>query len=194
MRGRIHRAPRSPYGAAAAVVLLLGVVVALAAAMSVGAGAEPILHIALGASFALFAAAAFDFRLPRWITVSASAGMGLLAAIFGLQAASDLTHVEPLTYVAFRLLGQQPERVLGYGFLLWCVALAFHDSRGATRVVGVAALAVVAALESYGLVLIATGSAPPAVLKLLYLPVFVWLFLESLKPHAGASEGVDRPR
>ena len=173
---------RSARGMAAMVILLVGVALALAVAILIGKGAEPIIHIALGLSFALLAFAVYDFRLPPWITIAAAIGIGLLAAIFLLQAASDLTHVAPLTYLAFDLLGQRLEKILGYVFLLWCLALVFIDSSGWTRIFGFAVLAVVVVVEGYSLAVAATGGVAPGVLKLLYLPVFVWLVLESLKP------------
>ena len=176
------REMRSARGVAAAIILLVGVALALAVAILIGNGAEPIVHIALGLGFGLLAFAVFDFRLPTWITIAAAIGIGLLAMIFLLQAASDLTHVAPLTYLAFDLLGQRLEKILGYVFLLWCLALVFIDSHGWTRVVGFVVLAVVVVVEGYSLAVAATGGEASAVLKLLYLPVFVWLLLESLKP------------
>jgi hypothetical protein len=186
---QVPGAVQSARGAAAMVVLLAGVAVALAVAILIGEGAEAIIHIVLGLGFALLALAVFDFRLPAWITIAAAIGIALLAAIFLLQAASDLTHAPPLTYLAFDLLGQRLEKILGYVFLLWCLALVGLDSRGWRRGFGFAVLAVVVAVEGYSTATVAGGGEASAALKLLYLPVFGWLLLESLRPSLPAGTG-----
>jgi hypothetical protein len=173
---------RSPRGAAAAVILLGGVALALGVAVLAGDGAEPIVHIALGLCFALLAFAAFDFRLPAWIAVAAAIAFALLAAIFLLQAASDLTGAPQLGYLAYDVLGQRTEKILGYAFPLWCAAIVVLESRGWRRAVGFAVLALVVVAEGYGIAIGLAGGSAPAVLRLLYLPVFVWLLLECAKP------------
>ena len=92
---------RSPRGFGAALVLLLGVAMAVLTDNVFGTGAEDVLHLALGASFLLLAFAVFDFELPRWIRLAASAATGVLAGVFLLQGASDLLHSEPLRRLAY---------------------------------------------------------------------------------------------
>jgi hypothetical protein len=173
---------RSLRGVIGAVILLLGVVLALLAGALLGKGASEILHLGLGVSFVLFALAVFDFRLPDWVKWPATVGIGLLAAIFLLQCSADVAQYEPLSNLAYRVLGQWPEKLLAFVFLAWCLAVLLLDSRGATRLLGFVALAVVLGIEVYGDVLVHSGGAMDGRLKFLYLPLFVWLLLESRKP------------
>jgi branched-subunit amino acid transport protein len=175
----------STRGFVGAIVLLVGVPIALASALLFnGAGASEIIHLALGASFLLFAAAVFDFRQPAWLNGIFAFGIGLLAAIFLLQAVADLTRWTPLADIAYGILGQSLEKVLGFVFIAWCAALVVTHSRGTMRWVGIAALAVVIAVEVYGVVISFGGETAPAVLKFLYLPLIAWLGLECRAPRA----------
>jgi len=171
---------RSPRGAAGAVVLLAAVPLALASSIAFGRGAELIIHVALGLSFALIAFAVFDFRLPRALQFAAFAAIVTLAALFSLQAVSEVTPA--LRHVAYDVLGQRLEKSLGYVFLLWCACVLVFDSKGVVRIVGALVFVAVAGAEIYAFTLSRSGVAPPQALKLLYLPLFVWLLLESLKP------------
>jgi hypothetical protein len=169
---------RSPRGVAAALVLLLGVPLALIAEVAFGAGAENVIHMTLAATFLLLAFAVFDFRLPTWINLAACATTGALAAIFLLQGASDLTHSASLQHLAYQVLGQRVEKVLGYAFLCWCVAMLFRDSTGKRQALGVVVLVAIFFMEIYTIVTRYGGGEAPEVLKLLYLPLFIWLLLE----------------
>jgi hypothetical protein len=170
---------RSPRGVAAALILLLGVSLALVAAIALGDGAENVIHVTLAASFLMLAFAVFDFRLPTWINLAASAATGALAAIFLLQGAGDLTHSASLQHLAYQVLGQRVEKVLGYAFLCWCVAMLFSDSTGKTKAFGLVVLVALFFVEIYTIVTTYGGGEAPGVLKLLYLPLFIWLLLES---------------
>lgn len=172
---------RSPRAVAAAVILLLGVPIALVTGIVFGGGAENVIHLALGATFLLLAFAVFDFKLPPWINLAASAATGVLAAIFLLQGASDLLHSVPLQHLAYEVLGQRLERVLGDAFLLWCVAMLFMDSAGRTKALGVVVLATVLSIEIYSIATAYVGGETSGVLKLFYLPLFIWLLLEGRK-------------
>jgi hypothetical protein len=177
---------RSPRSVAAALILLLGVPLALVAAMAFGAGAENVIHMTLAASFLLLAFAVFDFRLPTWINLAACATTGALAAIFLLQGAGDLTHSAWLQRLAYQVLGQRVEKVLGYAFLCWCVAMLVRDSTGKTKAFGVVVLVGIFFIEIYTIAVMVYGAGEaPGVLKLLYLPLFIWLLLEG-KQHSGA--------
>lgn len=172
---------RSPRAVAAALTLLLGVPLALISGIAFGAGAENVIHLALGACFLLLAFAVFDFWLPRWINLATCAATGVLAAIFLLQGASDLMHSTSMQHLAYEVLGQRLEKVLGDVFLLWCVAMLFRDSTGRTKVFGVVVLVMVLSIEIYTIVMAYAGREVPGVLKLFYLPLFVWLLLEGMK-------------
>ncbi len=179
---------RSPGVLAGALVLLLGVPLAIVAASVFEGGAPIVIHAALGVSFLLFARAALDFKLPLWISAPACVAIGVLAIIFLLQGASDLFHSDDLGRLAYGVLGQRLEKILGYAFLLWCLAILCLASGGSARVVGAIVLAIVACAEIYGLAIALGGAQTPEWLKLLYLPTFVWLALEGAKrrfPNAG---------
>ena len=173
---------RSLRGFAAALVLLLGVALAVITAAAFGDGAENVLHLALAASFFLLAFAVFDFRLPKWINLAGCAATGVLAAIFLLQGAGDLMHSVSLRHLAYDVLGQRLEKILGYAFLLWCLAMLLLDSAGKTKILGAAVLVTVLGVEIYGFGMSYVGGETPGVMKLLYLALFVWLLLESVKP------------
>ena len=65
---------RSPRAVAAALILLLGVPLALIAQIALGGGAENVLHLAMAGGFLLLALAVFDFRLLPWIDAGAYGG------------------------------------------------------------------------------------------------------------------------
>ena len=184
---------RSLRAVVAALILLLGVPLALITAIAFSGSAENVLHLAMAASFLLFAFAVFDFRLPTWINLAASAATGALAAIFLLQGASDLMHSSSLQRLAYEVLGQRVEKMLGYAFLLWCVAMLFRDSAGRTQVFGIVVLVAILFVEIYSIVTTYAGSAAPGFLKLFYLPLFIWLVLEGMeKPDPCTIALVDR--
>jgi hypothetical protein len=177
---------RSPRGFAGALVLLLGVLGAIAA-LALGRGAEAIMHATLGVSFLLISMSVFDFRLPAWISWPACVATGVLAAIFLLQGVNDLAPSEALRRLAFDVLGQGLEKILGLAFLAWCACLLAMDSRGGwTKALGALVLAAILGVEIYSLAMAQLGREAPGGLKLLYLPLFVWLMLESMKPRSSA--------
>ena len=124
---------RSPRVFVGAGILLLGVPIALLSSILFDAGASAILHIALGASFLLIASAVFDFQLPPWMNWVGGAGIAAAGVVFLLQGISDIVQSQPFATFAYGVLGQYLEKVLGYVFILWCVALVFFDSRGRTQ-------------------------------------------------------------
>jgi hypothetical protein len=161
-------------------VLLLGVPAALVLAILFGGrGASETIHAVLGLSFLLLAICTFDFRLPRWMVWPAFAGIGILGLIFLLQGISEVTHSAALSQVAYGILGQSLEKVLGYVFLLWALTVLLMASHGRTRPLGFAAFAIVVAGEIYSAIVTAGGGEPSQGLKLFYLPIFLWLLLES---------------
>jgi hypothetical protein len=171
---------QSAAGLVGALVMLLGAVLALAIG-AVGGDAELVFHVVLSASFALLARSAFDFTGPGWIKIVGCSAMGLLAAIFLLQAVNDLAPSEQLRHIALDLLGQRVERILGYVFIGWCLSVVLAHSKGVTRLLGGVILTVVIGVEIYGLVVIWRGGQMPGALRLLSLLLFVPLLLESAK-------------
>lgn len=167
---------------AASSILIVGVIAAAFAGIVLGDGAELIIHIALGTSFLVIALSTFEFKLPKWLSLLASVAIGLLAIVFLLQAAALALHAPWLTHLAFDVLGQRLEKVLGFAFLAWCVCLLVLDCRGWTRGFGAICLAAILCVEIYDVALTLQGSQAPGILKLLYMPLFVWLLLEARKP------------
>jgi hypothetical protein len=175
---------RSPGVFAGALVLLLGVPLAFFAASVFHEGAPVVIHAALGMSFLLIACSIFDFKLPQWISVPACVAIGVLATVFLMQCVSDLLHSDELRRLAYGVLGQRLEKILGYVFLLWCLAVLCLASAGMTRVLGAIVLAIVVCVEIYSFAISRGGAQAPEWLKLLYLPIFLWLLLEGVKPRS----------
>lgn len=165
---------------AGALALLLGAPAAIAVG-AFGGNASAVIHVALGLSFVLIALSVFDFALPLWISAPAFAAIGVLGAIFLLQALSDLTASAPLHHLAYDVLGQRLEKALGYAFVLWCAALLLLASHGAAKVLGAIVLALILLVEGYAAFTAHGGGAAPEALKLTYLALFVWLLLEGLR-------------
>lgn len=175
---------RSPRGFAAAVIFLAALPIAALYQVVAGGGAEVVVHLALALGAALMARAVFDFRTARWIAWTGSLATSVLAVIFLLQGVSELIRNESLTHLVYRVLDQRVEGWAGDLFVLWCIAVLFADSRGATRIVGAVALSLVAAMRAYAYYLSYQGTslgAQAPSLKVLSLLPFVWLLLETRK-------------
>jgi hypothetical protein len=172
---------RSLSGLAGSLIVLAGVVIGLSSAIVFNAGGSEILHLALGGGFVLLALSVFDFRLFRWVQWGAAVPITILAVIFTLQGLADLTRWPLLADVAYATLGQVGEKVLGVIFIAWCLMLVLFDSTGRLRWFGLACITVVAMVEVQFYWVRVTGGDINDALKLLYVPLFVWLALESWK-------------
>ena len=130
------------------------------------------------------ARAVFDFRTPQWIAWAGSASATFLAVTFLLQGVSKWTEHDTLVHFAYRVLGQRLEALAGYVFLGWCLTMLVTDSRGWTRVVGAATMALAVGERGYAYYLFAQGTSlgaeAPALQVLALLP-FAWLLLEARK-------------
>ncbi|HEV8365920.1 MAG TPA: hypothetical protein VGQ52_20560 [Gemmatimonadaceae bacterium] len=149
-----------------------------------GARPEAVIHAMLALGALLVALATVDFRTPRWITLLGAISAAALAVIFVMQGLSELIHNQRLSDIVFRVLGQRIEGWLVDLFLLWCVAVWLRDSRGRTKAFGAVVLGVAVGVEIYANWLAFRGTSLNAVapmLKLVVLPPFVWLLLESKK-------------
>ena len=175
---------RSLRGVLAASVCLLAVPVALLFQLIVGSGAEMVLHLVLGVGFLLTAFAVFDFGPPRWLPWVGCLSIGAFGVTFLLQGISQLLHIDWLTYLAFRILGQQVEGLSADVFLVWCSATVLLMSHGKVKLFGICVMALAVGVEIYSNVVryfgSGAGGASP-LLKLLVLLPFVWLLLESSK-------------
>jgi hypothetical protein len=170
---------RSPRGFLGSMVLLLSLPVAVLTQVLLGSGASLTMHVALAAGCALLSLAALDFETPRWMAWVGGVAAGAFAAIFLLQAASELLRNDSFSYFALQVLGDYPERILKTLLIFWLVAVLLTASRGRTKIVGFVVMAVVVCVEVYNYALLFLGEAPA--LTILYLLPFVWLLLESRK-------------
>lgn len=170
---------RSPRGFLGSVVLLLALPIAVLAQLLLGSGSGVTIHVALAVGCALLSFAVFDFETARWIAWTGCVAAGAFAAIFLLQAASELIQNDSFSYFALQVLGDYPERVLKSLFIFWLVAVLLTASRDKTRILGFVAMAVVVCIEVYNYVLLYLGEAPA--LTTIYLLPFVWLLFESRK-------------
>lgn len=175
---------RSPRGLAAAVAFLSALPVAALCEVMLGGGGEVAIHLMLALGAALMVRAVFDFRTPRWIAWAGSTAVIFLAVTFLLQGVSTWTKNEPLTHLAYQVLGQRLESWAGNLFFGWCIAVLLIDSRGWTRIVGFAAVGLAVGMRGYAYYLSSLGSSLDAeapVLQVLALLPFVWLVLEAKK-------------
>ena len=175
---------RSLRGVLAASACLLAVPVALLVELMVGSGIELVLHFVFGVGFLLTAFAVFDFKPPRWLPWVGCLSIGALGITFLLQGISQLLHNDSLTYLAFRVLGQQFEGWSVDVFLLWGCAAVLLTGQGKVRVFGICVMAVAVCAEIYSNGVRYLGSGAGGVsplLKLTLLLPFVWLLLESSK-------------
>jgi hypothetical protein len=175
---------RSFRGFLAAIVFLLAVPVALLCQILFGSGAGTTIHLVLGAGSVLLSFAVFDFELPRWINWIGCASAAALGAIFLLQAVALLIPNDSLNYVAYQVLGQWPEGLFPVLLILWFVAMLLFDSQGKTRILGFVALSIAIGFEVYTHTLAYLGTPieeQSQILRLLMLPLFVWLLFESTK-------------
>jgi hypothetical protein len=174
---------RSPRGFFAAVVMLLALPVTVLGTIALGGGDKILIHLSFAVGFALLATSFFDFKTARWVTWLACVGTGTMAAIFLLQGISDAVHSDWLHHAVYDVLGQSLESALIYVVILWCFALLLMDSSGKTRALGFVFMSLVLGVELVGFI-----TDAPEILKVLYLPPFVWLMLESRKPRPAANE------
>jgi len=179
---KIMGSMRSPRGFFAASVFLFLLPMVVVYQMLFDNGLDTFIHLVLATGALFTSLAVFDFsKVAKWITWTACLAVGAEATIFLPQALSPLIQSDSLTYLAYQVLGQHLEARLVDLFVLWCVALLFMDSQGKTRIVGVVAVSLAVSFEVYKYSLAYLGDAPAEGLKLLILPLFVWLLLESKK-------------
>lgn len=161
----------------------------------IGAGTEVFIHGALALGSALMSFAVFDFQTPKWACWVGSASTGVLAGVFLLQGASELTRDASLTYFAFQLLGQRLEGWLVDLFMAWCVVVLVTDRRIRARILGMVAMTTVACARAYAYGLTHQGTSLDAQapsLKLLWLLPFVWLLFESTRRNASVQAAEPR--
>jgi len=170
---------RSPRGFLGSIVLLLALPVAVLVQVLLGSGSSLTMHVALTVGCTLVALSVFDFETPRWAAWMGRVAAGALAAIFLVQAASELIRNDSFSHFALQVLGDWPERVLITLLAFWLVAVLLSASRGKSRILGFVAMAGVVSVEVYNYVLLYLGEANA--LAAVYLLPFVWLLLESRK-------------
>lgn len=172
---------RSQIGLAASVAGLLTYPAAMLAGAAIGDRAvDTAVHIVLGSAFVLLAAAMFDFRLARWVTLIGATAAATFGGIFLLQAGADVTDIAALDWLAFEVLGQQLERVLPDVVYVWFAALLLTGSAGWSRFIGWAIVPVLFGLEAAIVIGAQIGVEVPFLLPVIFLP-FVWLLVESVR-------------
>ena len=184
---------RSTRGLFASVAFLLAFPLTALYQMLLGTGVEAVIHGVLALGSALMSFAIFDFKTPRWATWMGSVSTGVLAIVFVLQGASEATHNEALTYLAYQVFGQRLEGLLVDLFMAWCVVVLVIDSQATTRVLGIVAMATVACVKAYSIGLAYHGTSLDAeapMLKILWLMPFVWILCESATGKRFRSEAV----
>jgi hypothetical protein len=174
---------RSPRGFVGSIVLVLALPVAVLIQVLLGSGSSLAMHVMLTVGCTLVALSAFDFGTPRWVAWVGRAAAGAFAAIFLLQAASELVRNVAFSHFALQVLGSWPERVLITLFALWLVGVLLSGSRGKTRILGFVVMALVVGVDAYNYVLLYLDESPE--LTAVYLLPFVWLLLESGKTQPG---------
>jgi hypothetical protein len=175
------RSRRGFYGAIAVLLLLP---VAIVSSIAFG-DEETGLHLALATGAWLFAAAVFDFRVVGWLNRATSAALVVLGGVFFLQAVSPLTGNDAFYDFSYDTLGQALEGSLTLWFVTWCVAMLLADTRDKTRLFGLVTVLPLFAYVAATFVLKQTGDdGLPEALKLLFLPVMVWMLMESKKPRS----------
>jgi hypothetical protein len=175
---------RSPRGFLAAIVFLLALPIAVLCQVLFGSGSGVVVHLALALGSVLLSFAVFDFKLPGWMNWIGCVSAAALGAIFLLQGVALLIHSDPLTYVAYQVLGQWPEGLFPALLILWFVAMLVFDSQGKMRILGFGAMSIVVGFEVYRYTLAYLGTsleAQPQMSRLLLLLPFVWLLFESRK-------------
>jgi len=168
----------------AALTFLVGIPISFGWQILFGSGAGTMIHFFLAAGSLLLAFAVFNFKLPRWMNwIGCVAGLAV-GSIFLLQAVALLIPNESLNYFAYEVLGQWPEGWLPDVVILWFVGMLVLDSQGRTRILGIVATSIAVCSELYSHILRFGGASDTGSLKLLVLPLFVWLLFESTKkPH-----------
>jgi hypothetical protein len=173
---------KSRTGFWASVIFLSAIPAALIVQTLTGRGAETVLHFSFAIASGLLALATLDIRMPLPLRVAGATAATSLACIFGLQALDNLIQNRSLSYIAFDILGQQPERLLIDTLLLWLAAAVLFDSRAHTRVLGFITVGAAIAVELYNYWLNCHGTnldAEFAILKIVLLVPFVWLLVKN---------------
>lgn len=182
---------RSIGGFWASICFLTSVPLALAVDLLFGGGAEASVHFSIAAGSGLLALAAFGFEVPRFLTIGGACVALSLSIIFLLQAIVSITSNATLTYIAFDLLGQRPERLLTDALLIWFVCILIFDEEGKSKILGAVTIASAIAVEIYAYWLNYNGNSIDsefAALKLVMLAPFIWLLVKSVRSGRGVQQ------
>ena len=170
-------------GSVAGVASALAVLLAFpAAVLGQVLGFDPgmTLHLFLGIGMLFLAYAAFQFDLPRWLAGAGCISATGLGVIFLLQSLTELTKNESLRSVAYGVLGQWPEGILGDLVVMWFVGPLSLTSSGRTKQVGLLTLPIVIVVTLVKQIPgVAVAEAVPAVV--LFMIAFAWFLFASLQ-------------
>jgi hypothetical protein len=181
---------RSAWAVAAGATMLLSVPLALAT-QSLGENVpQVVVHVVLTIGMLLFVRAIFDFGLPRWINLIGAVSAALFAAVFFLQAVSAFfPENAALDDVAFGLLGNWPERLLGLGVYVWFIGLLLLGTEGRTRLIGWVIVPIVTAYHLISAAAALFAITVPSLGVFSFLLPFVWLLIEGAKRSAPDAVG-----
>jgi hypothetical protein len=175
------RIPRSRAAIASGIAMLAALPLAIATALALGGGDGVVVHGILGLGMTFLLVATGDFRMPRAITWIGRLGIAALGTIFFLQGLADAVQWQPLSMIAYDVIGQFIEKAAIYPVLLWFAGLLAYDSKGKSRLFGALVLGALLAAELYSLWTVLSGGSPDVLLRALYLLPFVWLLFEGTK-------------
>jgi pimeloyl-ACP methyl ester carboxylesterase len=192
-RGFLTRRAASRAGVLGAVIVLLSVPLAIVAQLLAGVPSEISVHLLLTAGMALLAISASRPDLPRWMAWAGALTAAGLGLVFLLQGLTELTHSETLSALAYGVLGQWPEKVLGDLLLVWFIGVNLLVGRGKTRRLGWVVLTLAACLEVARMLPgLGIGSSVPGVVP--FLVPFVWFVFESAAARIEAPTAASLPR
>ena len=185
---------RSAWAVAAGVTMLLSVPLALATQALGENIPQVVVHVVLTIGMLFFVRAIFDFGLPRWINLIGAVSAALFAAVFFLQAVSAFfPENAALDDIAFGLLGNWPERVLGLGVYVWFIGLLLLGTEGRTRLIGWVIVPIVTAYHLISAAAALFAITVPSLGVLSFLLPFVWLLIEGAKRSAPVAVGPRPP-
>lgn len=167
-------------GAIGALLLLLALPITAAVQVVAPENGEVVIHGVLAIGTFLIGQSVFDFRMPRWLNLTAWLAATVLAAIFLAQGLAAVTQNELLHNVAYsREIGGWGEGLTLSIVMLWFMGVATTLHRGLTKWFGVVSAGAVAGLSLWALVAGPASGTPEALRLLFLLPIGWYLYVST---------------